>query len=180
MAEDVAEHQVSVPAARSRDLVSREADGELLLYDTTRQRVHRLNNCAANVWAMCDGRRTVSDIVRQMRDIQPSPVVTEETVQEAIGKLADAELLVATPIDALRVPSPSRRNLLKNAALAAGALAVPAVISLSVPKTGFAQGIVEGGLCDQNHSCPDMMVCCHRPGYVQGDRCWSDPNLCVM
>jgi hypothetical protein len=180
MDQDPIAFQVAVPAARSQDLVSREADGELLLYDSTRQHIHRLNKCAANVWAMCDGRRTVSDIVRQMQVIQPTPVVTEDAVHEAIDKLADANLFVSPPPEELRIPSPSRRNLLKRAAITAGAaLAVPVVISLTAPKTGFAQSIDEGAPCDEYHGCPDGYVCCHRP-QVYGDRCWSDPDLCVM
>ncbi|MHB1131350.1 MAG: PqqD family protein [Chloroflexota bacterium] len=42
---------------RSPHVTERLVDGELVLYDPQRQRVHVLNATAALIWHLCDGRR---------------------------------------------------------------------------------------------------------------------------
>lgn len=48
-----------LPRARRQDLVTHAMDGELLLYDRTRDQVHVLNAAAAFVWRASDGTRSV-------------------------------------------------------------------------------------------------------------------------
>ena len=61
------------PAARAPrrrdDLAARELEGEVLLYDSSGARAHALNATAARVWELCDGTRTLDEIVDGIREI---------------------------------------------------------------------------------------------------------------
>jgi hypothetical protein len=47
---------------RRRDLVTRLVDSELVILDRRTNHIHQLNETAARVWSLCDGRRTPSEI----------------------------------------------------------------------------------------------------------------------
>ena len=51
---------------RAIHVVERLLDGELVLYDPKRQRVHALNSTAAFVWRACDGRSSLADIAESL------------------------------------------------------------------------------------------------------------------
>lgn len=51
---------------RAIHVVERLLDGELVLYDPVRQRVHALNPTAAFVWRACDGRCSQADIAESL------------------------------------------------------------------------------------------------------------------
>ena len=54
-----------LPLARRDGIITKEVEGELLVYDVTRDKAHCLNETAAAVWHLCDGRRSVSEISEQ-------------------------------------------------------------------------------------------------------------------
>jgi hypothetical protein len=54
-----------LPKARSKGIIIKEIDGELLIYDRARDQAHCLNETAAAVWNLCDGRTSVSEISGQ-------------------------------------------------------------------------------------------------------------------
>ena len=51
-----------LPLARREALITKEVEGELLVYDVTRDKAHCLNETAAAVWRLCDGRTSVASI----------------------------------------------------------------------------------------------------------------------
>ncbi|MDQ3657261.1 MAG: PqqD family protein [Chloroflexota bacterium] len=53
-----------VPAARTGNLVTTESHDETLVYDTARHHIHHLNPVSSVIWRLCDGWRSMSDIVR--------------------------------------------------------------------------------------------------------------------
>ncbi|HBB89829.1 MAG TPA: hypothetical protein DC047_19660 [Blastocatellia bacterium] len=55
-----------LPLARRDAIITKEVDGELLVYDVTRDKAHCLNETAAAVWRLCDGRSSVSEISEQL------------------------------------------------------------------------------------------------------------------
>ena len=59
-----------LPQARHEALITKEADGELLVYDEQRDRAHCLNETAAAVWRLCDGHTTVSEIAQAIASRQ--------------------------------------------------------------------------------------------------------------
>lgn len=67
---------VPVPAA---DIATEIVEGEVLLYHPAQTRAIYLNPSAALVWGLCDGRRSLREIVR----------VIGESYPEAGAELAD-------------------------------------------------------------------------------------------
>ncbi len=47
-------------------VVQHEIDGEIVLYDPKRNRVHTLNPTAAVIWQLCDGSRTADQLDEDM------------------------------------------------------------------------------------------------------------------
>ena len=107
-----------------------EAGGETLVYDLSSHHIHHLNSTTAGVWHACDGQRTVDGIAMARG-------MLTETVQVALIQLAHA-LLLDGPLDpAVRAAGQSRRRFLKRAVVA-GAVAAPALVSITAPHAAAA------------------------------------------
>ncbi len=144
-----------VPAARVDSLVITESKDEVLVYDTERHHIHHLNQTSAVVWRLCDGRRTVGDIVRKAQGKLGSDV-SDDVVRLALKKLEDANLLDGPLDPAVRGVNHSRRAFLRKAGVA-GAIAVPVIVSMSAPA---AAGAVSGAGCGED--CFDMNSLCNQ------------------
>ena len=108
-------------AARTDKLLIHEIGDELVVYDRTNDRAHRLNATAARVWRSLDGKRTVADL---------AALIGEEkgVVELALGQLRSAQLLVG------EAPAVSRRRALRRVAAAAAAgMVLPMVSSIAAP-----------------------------------------------
>jgi hypothetical protein len=75
-----------LPKARSEGIIIREVDGELLLYDRVRDRAHCLNETAAAVWKLCDGRTTASVIAKKLMADSERKQKTEVKGRKAVAK----------------------------------------------------------------------------------------------
>lgn len=66
-----------LPKARCEALITKEVDGELLVYDRSRDKAHCLNESAAAIWKLCDGRTTPAEIASKLGSsptgVLPSP-----------------------------------------------------------------------------------------------------------
>src|ERR1700687_761084 len=71
-----------LPKARREAIITKEVDGELLVYDRERDRAHCLNETAAAIWRLCDGRTSVGEISEQL---------TVSSEQKAVGSRQKAE-----------------------------------------------------------------------------------------
>jgi hypothetical protein len=79
---------------RADHLAERLVDGELILYDPARQRVHVLNPTAAFTWRLCDGEHTDGDIVAALAERYPeNRQAIEEDVAEVLGLFRTEDLL---------------------------------------------------------------------------------------
>jgi hypothetical protein len=144
------------PLARSGELVVRDMDSEVLVYDLEKDEAITLNHFAASVWRGCDGTRSVAGLVAKLRDQMPGDVVTEEAVWRALDMLSRCDLLqdrVVAPVQS------SRRDFVK--ALGKGAIAVPLVTMIAVPAPAQAAscGCVWPGDCLTQTSCPSTVNC---------------------
>jgi hypothetical protein len=82
------------------DLVVQRLDDELVVYDATTRTLHHLNASATIFWSLCDGARTVAEIVEIIAaHTDREPVSLEPDAQELIARLTDASLLVADAPD---------------------------------------------------------------------------------
>ncbi len=118
------------PQARENGLLVRELAGEVVVYDLDRHEAHCLNPSAAAVFKRCDGRRTIDDLARELRD-ELGPDVDQRWIGVALEGLDGAHLLEGS----LPPASPTgnaRRDLLRQAGLGA-ALLLPVIVSMVAP-----------------------------------------------
>src|SRR5882672_4307573 len=106
------------PLARQRELITKEIDSEMLVYELDTNQMLCLNSTAARVWANCDGRTTVSEMAKLLEDEMKTPIA-EEVVWLALEQLSASRLLEET----WTVPAPaaqlSRRSLVMRLGVAA-------------------------------------------------------------
>ena len=139
------------PQARSRGIVMEELADEVLVYDLGRDRAHCLNQTAANVWKLCDGKSSPAKIATQLGG-ELEPAAAEEVVWSALEQLSRAGLLE----EKIKRPSPglSRRDVIKRIAVAA-AIGLPVVTSIVAPKASHAANCRPSG-----QPCGTSSQCC--------------------
>lgn len=132
--------------------LTRQLNGELIVYDAQTHKAHCLNETAAIVWQECNGEATVRDITNKLEDKLQSD--TEAIVQFAIMKLDKARLLEKG--DALQVEGElwNRRDLLKRIRMVA-LVAIPVVTTMLVPTPARAASCFP-----LLHSCTSSAQCC--------------------
>lgn len=131
-----------VPKARSAKIISKEVDGEILVYDVARDKAHCLNQTAATVWKLCDGRTSIPEITRSVSESLGIPVA-EIVIQLALKQMS-ANHLLAEGHEVARLPVDcSRRGLVRG--LGIGVALLPLITSLSAP-TALA-AVSCGGPC---------------------------------
>jgi Coenzyme PQQ synthesis protein D (PqqD) len=139
-----------VPKAKL--MILRQLKDEFLLYDQKSKKAHCLNRVAADVWLLCDGNRTVAQIIRQLQGRAKSPI-DENVVRFTLRRLQRAGLLEsgAGKVELLQLPS--RRLLVKKLGVAAAA-AVPIVTSILVPTPAEAASPCRNALqpCPQGNT----------------------------
>ena len=150
-----------LPRARAENIVSRKVQGEVIIYDKTRNVGTCLNAFAAEVWDRCDGQSSPAAIAQALSQSRQEPV-DERAVWLAVDKLSRAKLLeqpIKLPPAVLG--GASRRELLRGLSLGAAA-AVPVVLSIKAPAAAqSASCSLNGGPCVTNSDCcPGMDLAC--------------------
>lgn len=56
------------------DLETREADGELLVLDRRREKIHKFNHSAAFIFECCDGHHVLAQIIDRVAERYGAPV----------------------------------------------------------------------------------------------------------
>lgn len=148
----------ALPQARRDGLVSRELPDQVLVYDMESHRAHCLNATAAAIWRYCDGETTPEEMAFRLTREVGEPV-DEGVVWVALEDLGRLELLEGRVVRP--TPGLSRREVMRRAATAASALAVPAVFSLSVPT---ASASVCGETCHPTVPCTGTCIVCSEAG----------------
>jgi hypothetical protein len=81
-----------LPKARSEGIITKELDGEVLVYDRARDRAHCLNETATAIGKLCDGQTTASEIEQRITgDRRPRTGEAEGSRQQAAGSEHQAE-----------------------------------------------------------------------------------------
>jgi hypothetical protein len=156
------------PKALSENLIVEELDGETLVYDVERNRAHCLNSTAGQVWKLCNGRRTLNEIARQLHRGTSKPdaeriKATEELVWLALDQLNRDHLLIKETFARSGVPSISRREAMRRVGIGA-AIAIPIVASITAPTA------VQAGSCKPSGAnCGTGSQCCS--GICSGNTC---------
>ena len=61
-------NNLRVTFSKNPEVITKETDSKLVLYDTRKEAVHILNRTAYLIWELCDGQHTISDIEDIMRE----------------------------------------------------------------------------------------------------------------
>jgi hypothetical protein len=131
-----------LPKARSERIITKEVDGEVLVYDLARDKAHCLNETAAAIWKLCDGCTSPPDLARSVGESMG--VTVDEIVIELALKQLSASHLLAEGYEVARLPvDSSRRALVRRLGL--GVALLPLITSLSAP-TALA-AVSCGGAC---------------------------------
>jgi hypothetical protein len=145
---------------KRKETVVRQLRDELLVYDKATNKAHCLNESAAEIWNLCDGKRTLADIVPLLKKKAKAPI-DEQMLWMALIKLERAGLLqnnipLSGPVHTL-----SRREASRKMGATAAALAVPVIASILVPKAGAAVSCSTlGGVCNPKPCCAGMLLTC--------------------
>jgi len=79
---------------RRMDIVAREMQAEILLYDSKQDSTHLLNPTAAAIWEMCDGTRTPEEIAKEILQVLPADRKTVlADVKRIISEFSEEDLL---------------------------------------------------------------------------------------
>ena len=137
------------PLARREGLVVHELPDEVLVYDTETDRAHCLNHTAAFVWQRCDGRKSPSDIARELTE-RKGAKVDPRVVNLALDQLSRKNLLIGHPS---KLSGLNRREIMR--ALAVSVVALPVVASIVAPQPAEAASCLPNG-----SQCGTSAQCC--------------------
>ena len=143
-----------MPAARRDQLIVRELEDEVLVYDMERQKAHCLNKTSAFVWKHCDGKTTLCEMTNLLK-IEFAISVDDDVVWLALNQLRRFHLLEEGR-GKLAAKKVSRRDLVRKYLPAA--LAVPLILSIAAPMAVHAAsgcaGVGED--CTTKPCCPTL------------------------
>jgi hypothetical protein len=143
------------PLARSENLVVEEVAGELLIYDTSTDRAHCLNESAAAIWRHCDGTRSVDKLANHLFPKLEASDATQ-IVRVGVERLRRRHLIEGALIKDAKVDLSKRQMLKKVAILAAAAgVVAPLISSIVAPSPAYAFSCLKSGV-----SCESSFQCC--------------------
>jgi len=143
---------------KRKDAIVRQLCDELLVYDKATNKAHCLNESAAEIWNLCDGKRTVAEIVPLLKKKAKAPT---DVLWMALLKLEKAGLLQNNVPLSGPVCTLSRREASRRVGATAAALAVPVIASILVPKAEAAVSCSTlGGVCNPRPCCAEMLLTC--------------------
>ena len=152
----------TLPLARTNEIVTKEIEGELLIYDTLRDEAHCLNSCAAAIWKLCDGHTSIPEMAHAVRRAAGIRI-DEIVIHSALIQLSARGLLVKGD-DLRHVPIP-RRSLARRLGLAVALL--PLITSISAPTAlaavscaGPCSGAPGRGSCSAGCICSGITSTC--------------------
>jgi hypothetical protein len=138
---------------RRERLIIDQLPNEVLVYDLDRHRAHCLNQTAALVWKLCDGRTMPRAIARQVQSELDQPF-SEDLVWLALRQLNKIHLLEESIGPPAHHAGMSRREMVRAMGIAA-AVAVPLITSIVSPTAVQALTCFPGG-----HACTTSVQCC--------------------
>ena len=149
---------------KRKDAIVRQLSDEFLVYDKETNRAHCLNRTASDVWRLCNGEKSVAEIIRTMK--QSKSPVDEKVIWMAIRRLQKSGLLLTRNFSAREQMLLSRRTVLRKMGVAS-TLAWPVVTSILVPTP------VEAASCRSvGQPCTENSQCC-------SGRCLEVLNRCA-
>jgi len=149
------------PQARQSQLVVREIDDEVLVYDLERDTALCLNQTAATVWKSCNGERTVGEITALVT-LSLGFDVDEQVVWYALDQLSKDHLLEESAVPTENSSGLTRRQLLKRVSVVAAA--VPVITAITAPTAWAVNSCQPMGPCTRGQICCSNQAGCPQSG----------------
>src|SRR5882724_9586080 len=142
-----------MPRARREGLIIEDLPGEVLIYDSERDRAHCLNQTAALVWKYCDGKTTVSTMAQHLeRDLNTNGI-DEKIVWYALDQLSKDHLLEDNVVPPTLLGGMTRRQMVQVLGVAA-VISIPLVTSIVAPTPAQAATcFASGAACTSSGQC---------------------------
>jgi len=154
-------HEKSQFIPRRKKMILRELSDECLLYDETTNHAHCLNQVAAEVWKLCDGRNNIAEITLALgRHLNRR--VEEELIWMAVRRFQKCGLFLNTIPELSGTNALSRRELARKVGRGA-VVAFPLVTSVLVPTPATAASCFP-----LLHICTSNSQCCSNHCGLQG------------
>ena len=165
------------PISRKANIVVRELENEVLLYDLRLHKAYCLNQTSALVYQYCNGTNSVAAISDLMSK-ELKTLVSEDLVWLGLRELKRQNLLENEEEFPPQVAGLSRRELLKKARLSSIVM-LPLIVTIVAPSAAMAATCIPfDANCDpsvSNACCPGSL--CVSPGRCRC-RC-STPGDCL-
>lgn len=133
------------PKSRTKDLVMQELKDEVLLYDLKLNKAFCLNLPSAQIWQLCNGNYSVSDIRNELSQ-KLKKEITEDYVWLALDQLNSNNLLSNGSEIISDSNGLTRRAAIRKVGLAT-LMTLPIISSIVAPTAAHAQS---GGACGGN------------------------------
>jgi hypothetical protein len=166
-----------LPQARTENMVIKEVDDEVLVYDLERDKAHCLNSLAATLWCMCDGKTTTTGLANSLQ--HDGTNVDEELIWLGLRDLRRNHLLEDAgswpdQMAASKDIRMSRREAVRRIGLGA-TIALPLVISIAAP-TPVQAAVSCGAKCKP---CSTGADCCSGVCVMSPSGCASGTRRCA-
>ena len=134
----------SKPCVRDSGLVVQESKNESLVYDLEANRAFCLNETSSLIWRLCDGTRSVEEIVAEISD-QYSEPIRDELVLLALQQFAADDLLSDEQSESFtsHFDGVSRREVIRRIGYTS-MIAIPVISSVVAPSSLMAQSCAPG------------------------------------
>ncbi len=155
----------NIPPLRTSELIIRQLDDEMLLYDRLHHTALCLNSTAAFIFQQIDGTRTADDIAALLSR-ETRTTITGDVVLLAVNEFNRFRLLKTTEVEqsrrdianAQRTPKPTpsltRRQVIARLGIGAAAVTLPVVTSIVAPTPTQASTCrPNGSSCSSNAQC---------------------------
>ena len=96
---------MKLPAARNKNLVTRELAEEVLIYDLIIDKAYCLNSTSALIYRACDKEMTFTELKNKHRELN------DEVIHYALRELDKANLIEGETVDVFK--NLSRREIIK-------------------------------------------------------------------
>jgi hypothetical protein len=128
-----------LPKARNNNIVVQSLKDEVLIYDKAVDKAFCLNKTASIVWNLCDEKKTIFEISRELSDNLRS-LAGEDFVWLALAELKQHNLLINAEALPERYKGLSRREVIRRVAVAS-AVTLPLITGIVAPTVAAAQSV---------------------------------------
>jgi hypothetical protein len=168
-----------LPQSRSNEIVVRDLNEEVLIYDLVTNKSYCLNKTAAIVYNSCDGKTSFDELKKKHK-------LTDDIIYLALDELMKDNLIETDASFGSSFSGVSRRDLIKKIGLTS-MIALPVISSIVAPTAAHAQsGCIQNGQPSATTSIPNQLPC--EDGFPDSSCCagtaygaYNGPtNTCVL